>query len=341
MKVIRTTEYLPSVFNIDKYKDMDKLNPFEWLCLLRYRQFVYSNACSLAEKDQYTENELSFLIECDPIEEINSILSSPLELYDSFHTLKYLKDWDGEDVDRSIIETIDDMTVTDLTVWDYHYLVNMNNSANHHLKIKENEHIPYPVAINFMDYCSEAENQFNRLVNKEVEGDSWIKTFLRGRYPICINPYSNDEQLVEDLLVYINKLRTKLNINAQDFLKIGFQDLQKWASYQLLPLIDLQIWAKANNIRITNTVLCVSVFPTGLYGESNLIKSIQPIINDILGQDIHSKLEKALCRFVASEVWKNSDKYFPESKWGKTDWNGFTKDFIAHWLPIKNQEKMS
>lgn len=340
MKVIRTTEHLPSLFDIDKYKDMDKLNPFEWLCLLRHRQFVYSNACYLAEKDKYSEDELHLMVECDPKEEIENILESPFDIYDPLNTLKYIKDWDNSDLDRSIVETIDDMTVTDLTVWDFHHLAGMNHATNHHLKIEDNEHIPYPVAIPFMDYCAEAEKQFNKYIDKDMEEDSWIKTLLRGRYPVCINPYSNDEQLVEDLLCYVERLRAKLNINSQDFLKVSFQDLQRWASYQLLPIIDLQIWAKVHSIRITNTVLCVSVFPTGLYGESNLSKSIQPIINDWLDQDNFSKLEKALCRLVANEVWKNSDKYFPENKWNKTDWKEFTEKFIAHWLPIKHQEKI-
>ncbi|BCZ13381.1 hypothetical protein I8P62_02220 [Acinetobacter baumannii] len=340
MKVIRTTENLPNLFDITKYKDMDKLNPFEWLCLLRHRQLVYSNACYLAEKDKYSEDDLNFMMECDPKEEIDNILKAPFEIYDSLNTLKYMRDWDNDDLDRSIVETIDDMTVTDLTVWDFHHLVGMNHSASYHLKIDENEHIPYPVAINFMDYCSEAEKQFNKHTGRDNEGEPWLKTLLRGRYPVCINPYSNDEQLVEDLLSYVERLRIKLNINSQDFLKVGFQDLQRWASYQLLPIIDLQIWAKAHNIRITNTVICVSVFPTGLYGESNLSKSIQPIINDWLDQDNFSKLEKALCRLVASEIWKNPDKYFPENKWNKTDWKEFMEKFIAHWLPIKNQEKI-
>ncbi|WP_151810715.1 DUF6387 family protein [Acinetobacter bereziniae] len=338
-RIIKTTDELPSSFDINKYKNMDKLNPFQWLCLLRHRQFVYTNACLIAEKDKYTQDELTDLSECNPIEEIDKILDSPFDFFDSFHTLKYLKDWDNDDLNLSLVETIDDMTVTDLTVWDFHHLVGMNNATNYHLNIKDNEHIPYPIAINFMDYCGEAERQYRLYKNIELEDDSWIKTFIRGRYPICINPYSNDEQLVEDLLVYVHKLREKLNIDSDNYLKVGFQDLQKWASYQLLPLMDLQIWAKANNIRVTNTVFCVSAFPTGLYGESNLAKSIQPIINEFFDQDQFSRLERALCRFVASEVWKNSDKYFPENNWSKTNWNEFTKDFISHWLPIKHQEK--
>lgn len=339
MKVIRTTANLPELFDITKYKDMDKLNPFEWLCLLRHRQLIYSNACYLAEKDKYSEDELHFMMECEPKEEIENILKSPFDIYDPLNTLKYMRDWNTDDVDKSIIETIDNMTVTDLTVWDFHHLVGMNHAANYHLNIKDNEYIPYPVAINFMDYCWEADSQFNKIKPTGNEGDSWTKTMLKGRYPICINPYSNNEQLVEDLLCYVEKLRAKLNINSQDFLKVSFQDLQRWASYQLLPIIDLQIWSKVHNIRITNTVICVSAFPTGLYGESNLSKSIQPIINDWLNQDDFSKLEKALCRLVANEVWKDSSKYFPENKWQKTDWNDFMEKFIAHWLPIKHQEK--
>ena len=101
MKVIRTTENLPNLFDITKYKDMDKLNPFEWLCLLRHRQFVYSNACYLAEKDKYSEDDLIFMLECDPKEEIGNILKAPFEIYDSFNTVKYMRDWDNDDLNKA------------------------------------------------------------------------------------------------------------------------------------------------------------------------------------------------------------------------------------------------
>ncbi|MCH7352354.1 DUF6387 family protein [Acinetobacter sp. NIPH 2023] len=155
-------------------------------------------------------------------------------------------------------------------------------------------------------------------------------------YPVMINPYSNKDQLVNDILVYVENLREKLNINPDKYIKVDNQTLQKWASYNLLALMDLQIWAKVNNFKITNTVLCVSAFPTGVYGESNLAKSIQPIINDFFDFDGNSKFEIALSRFVAHEIWKDTDKYFPENIFNNSEWKEFANKFVERWLPKKD-----
>ncbi|SUC21440.1 Uncharacterised protein [Proteus mirabilis] len=50
----------------------------------------------------------------------------------------------------------------------------------------------------------------------------------------------------------------------------------------MFPLIDLKLWARANNCTITNKVLAVTLFPLGEYGEMNLIQTIIPFVDKIL-----------------------------------------------------------
>ena len=186
-----------------------------------------------------------------------------------------------------------------------------------------------------MDYCNESYKKTYNI--SEAFGSDILSQIYRGHYyPVMINPYSNKDQLVNDILVYVENLREKLNINPDKYIKVDNQTLQKWASYNLLVLMDLQIWAKANDFKITNTVLCVSAFPTGVYGESNLVKSIQPIINDFFDFDGNSKFEIALSRFVAHEIWKDTDKYFPENIFNNSEWQEFTNKFVERWLPKKD-----
>lgn len=343
-KILRTTQDLPKLFNLEKYRDMDKLNPFEWLLLLRHRIYIYDQVCVLEEGGPFTEEELNFFITCNPSEEINKLLENPLNLIDSFYTLKAVSDWNDDDLDESIIHLTNEATVRELSVSDYQELEMLNICAQVYLNIESNQSICYPVAVNFMQYCTEARTQygiFNKMPWESNKDNPYTNTLLGGYYPTLINPFSNDEQLVNDLLSYVHKLREDLNIDSTDYLTVDFQNLQKWASYQILPIMDLMIWSKSQDAKITNSVMCVAVFPTGIYGESNLAKSIFPLINDFFDCEHNSKQIKALSRFVASEIRKNSDKYFPENKWAKTDWNEFTKGFIAHWLPIKHSEKSS
>ncbi|WP_180113064.1 DUF6387 family protein [Acinetobacter sp. YH12073] len=340
-KIIRTTQNLPKLFDINKYKNTDRLNPFEWLLLLRHRIFIYENACISCGDFDYSEEELDFFGECDPSEEIEKLLANPLDLFDSYYTLKSVKDWNTDDLDQNINQAIYNMTVKDLTVSDYQELELLHDCTKIYLNIDDNESISYPAAVNFMQYCTEARRQygiFKDMPWADEESSIYHKTLTGGYYPTLINPYSNDEQLVNDLLGYVQKLREKLNINPNEFITVDFQNLQKWASYQILPIMDLLIWSKTQQAKITNSVLCVVAFPTGLYGESNLAKSIFPIINDFFNIELFSKQINGLSKFVASEIWKDSDKYFPENKWSKTDWNRFTKEFIEHWLPIKHSK---
>lgn len=341
-KIIRSSADLPKQFSLGKYKDMDKLNPFEWLLLLRHRIFLYENIRMISCDHDYTKEDMEFFVECDPSKEIQNILDRPLDLFDSLYTLKAVKDWGDDDLDRGIICLAGEVTVKDLSVSDYQELELLNGCTRFYLNIKNNESICYPMAVNFMQYCTEARLQYGVLKNMPWEEDEesiYNKTLTGGYYPTLINPFSNDEQLVSDLLNYVHRLREKLNIDPDDYSMIDFQSLQKWASYQILPIMDLMIWSKAYNTKITNSVMCVAAFPTGQYGESNLSKSVFPIIHDFFNLNNSSKFEQALSRFVASEIWKDSDKYFPETHWTKTDWNKFTKGFIAHWLPIKHSEK--
>lgn len=322
---------------------MDRLNPFEWLLLLRHRIHIYGQICVL-DDNTFTEEELDFLITCNPNEEINKLLETPLDLIDSFYTLKAVSDWNNDDLDENIIRMTNEATVRELSVSDYQELEMLNQCAQVYLNIESNESICYPVAVNFMQYCTEAKMQygiFNEMPWESNKDNPYTNTLPGGYYPALINPFSNDEQLISDLVDFVHKLRENLNINSSDYLSVNFQNLQKWAAYKILPIMDLIIWSKAKNAKITNSVMCVVVFPTGIYGESNLAKSIFPLINDFFTGELNSKSINALSRFVASEIRKNSDKYFPENKWTKTDWSEFTKGFIAHWLPIKHSEKSS
>lgn len=322
-KIIRTTKELPSEFDLDRYKNIDRLNPFEWLRLIQNRQFFFTFTCYALESNN--TNRLNAIKN-----DILKWFEEPFKIYDPTGGFNY-----EDDIEKCIAHNKKEMTVIDMSLQDFFIMQNEYDKANCFFEIDGNSGSLELNNINFMDYCNEYYKKTYNI--SEAFGSDILNQIYRGYYyPVMINPYSNKDQLVNDILVYVENLREKLNINPDKYIKVDNQTLQKWASYNLLALMDLQIWAKVNNFKITNTVLCVSAFPTGVYGESNLAKSIQPIINDFFDFDGNSKFEIALSRFVAHEIWKDTDKYFPENIFNNSEWKEFANKFVERWLPKKD-----
>ncbi|MEM7998956.1 DUF6387 family protein, partial [Morganella morganii] len=102
-------------------------------------------------------------------------------------------------------------------------------------------------------------------MNKETDDDEVIN--------IKIDLGYSDDIILNDLRKLIPIWRDELNVRTKNKQTVPSWEVtrKKIIEYSVFPLIDLKLWAKANNCTITNRVLAVTLFPLGEYGEMNLI----------------------------------------------------------------------
>lgn len=98
---------------------------------------------------------------------------------------------------------------------------------------------------------------------------------------LSINLHLPDYQIIEELKKLLPQYRKLLKSpNPQKQYKQS--DLSKILSYNILPLADLILWAKAENKTITLSVLAVSLFPDGSRGEEDIRKTIIPFMEKVI-----------------------------------------------------------
>lgn len=96
-----------------------------------------------------------------------------------------------------------------------------------------------------------------------------------------INTTAPDRVIFAELKQTLNQHRKMfgIEINADTFRE---SDPKRIIDYQVLPLLDLNIWEKLENKKITNTVLAAALFPHGTKGEYEIRATIKPFIDRII-----------------------------------------------------------
>lgn len=266
-KIIKSTDLIPPLFNIDNYVDMDKLTAFEWFYLLETRYMIYH---------EIFENGLSFWVMdglLTDIEEqeatqllIQNFFNNPLGLNLSIDFKKH----NGEILTIRVSDTNHssfmehNLPVSDFydsTFAFFHYVAKQNNIE---LGVGENKY--------------RSRKPILHIIEPLVSDD-----FIFVDYPITINPSYPDTVIIEELKKILIKIRDKRGIHDRNKV-LSKRDLINWASYKLLPYFDLKLLEIYNGIKITNSVICSVLYPKGEYGEDNLRKSVEPLRQKVLTQ---------------------------------------------------------
>ncbi|MCH7353910.1 MULTISPECIES: hypothetical protein [unclassified Acinetobacter] len=111
-KIIRTTKELPSEFDLDRYKNIDRLNPFEWLRLIQNRQFFFTFTCYALESNN--TNRLNAIKN-----DILKWFEEPFEIYDPTGGFNY-----EDDIEKCIAHNKKEMTVRDMSLQDFFIMQN-------------------------------------------------------------------------------------------------------------------------------------------------------------------------------------------------------------------------
>lgn len=118
----------------------------------------------------------------------------------------------------------------------------------------------------------------------EVVEPLYSEEYIFVDYPITINPYFPDHVLIDEFKKLLIKIRSKRSKDTSKYKSISYKDLISWASYKLLPYLDLKLLEIYEGIKITNPVICSVLYPKGEYGEDNLRKSVEPLRQKLLTQ---------------------------------------------------------
>ncbi|MCL6378628.1 hypothetical protein EXT57_14875 [Pectobacterium brasiliense] len=108
---------------------------------------------------------------------------------------------------------------------------------------------------------------------------------------ICL--LKQDEIILSELRELLKKWRVELDIpekvplikNSWDVIK------DKILSYRVFPLIDLMFWEEATSNRITNSVLAVTLFSNGEFGDLAISQTIRPFAKSLLEYETIDKIE--------------------------------------------------
>ncbi len=266
-KLIKTTDNLPPIFDITKYADMDKLSAFEWFFLIQSRFLLHI----------LLEDGLSFFIGSDKLTDveeqevmslaISSHLNNPLSL-DLF--IDYTKS-NNEKINIEISSSdhysfmSKHLPVNELYEDEFQSIQRMLKHSGVKLKSLGDDKPTYPIIDLLNSHFGFNVSQYD--------------------YPITINPYYPDHVILEEFKKILVVIRGKLGFNDRNK-SLSKKDLLNWASYKLLPYMDLKILELAENIKITNAVICSVLYQKGEYGEDTLRKSVEPIRKRILEETV-------------------------------------------------------
>ncbi|MHA3060713.1 DUF6387 family protein [Acinetobacter sp. ANC 4636] len=265
-KIIKSTDELPSIFNIDKYSDMDKLSAFDWFFLFQTRFLLHDLLENGLSTSFIPKNELS---EDEEDEAISQIIKTHLENPLSLDLVVNYTKHNGKNI------------VIDVSTSDHYSFMRKN------LPVSELYEDEFSKMQNFVEYTGGKFKEWNdekpyRPVADVINSSIGINVCLTD-YPITINPFYPDDVIIKELQKLLIKIREKIGFDKKNK-AISQKDLLNWASYKLLPYFDLKLFELYEGVKITNAVICSTLYPKGEYGEDNLRKSVEPIRKKILEQ---------------------------------------------------------
>ena len=105
---------------------------------------------------------------------------------------------------------------------------------------------------------------------------------------------SSDEEIITALQTMLPDLRKEYEIEPVKTEKIGLAKIRKLVDYNIIPMMDLLIWAKFKNVKISNMVLSRVLYPdftNEIRGEDHIKDTDRPVAEKSLNGETTRSLE--------------------------------------------------
>jgi hypothetical protein len=133
----------------------------------------------------------------------------------------------------------------------------------------ENSPVAYHSSILFGDYD---------LVRKQLLGLDSDQVSIKLDLGGC-----SDEELINDLRELLPKWRDELKISdPKKRMRKNDSFFRKIKNYRILPLLDLRIWEKINNVTIVQKILTLALYPNGEISEADFKTKVKDTEKKIL-----------------------------------------------------------
>jgi len=270
LKLIRTIDDLPKDFHLDKYNDLDKESAVFWHHALQKRIVLhfyliygmddFSSSLGFregADDGSLTEKETNNIKELAVLNNLKNPCSNELKFEFKRETGKVVEIDIYSDENLGYFKK--NLPVSDFTVKEFKFI----------------SHI--------------IEKYIDNKNYEEANEEECIQDFLTSNlkfwlspseYPICINPFYPDNVIFDELKLKLEEIRQKIKIDNRK--PVDRKDLIYWSSYGLLPFFDLKLWEILKNYKITRSVMAVTLYPKGQYGEDTIRKSVEPLYYEFL-----------------------------------------------------------
>ena len=254
----RKPEYCPSWFNIENYSICDSFSRYSWEYSILLRQLLI-NEISL--KDRTKKNGKKQLA--------NQLLINRLIEISSPKILLKASAMKSEESIPSFLEkekSISDLSYCDLlTIYE-------------NLQYQENKSLDYMKdIIKHRDECHEMFKEEDKKLGISDAHASWINYFDEGFYPndwsvfdnipqyeeddahITVNLRNNDEDIINSFKEWLQNTRQKTDIIRSN--RISDKELTKLSQFKILAYIDLFLWMKITDIRLTQYQIANLLYP--------------------------------------------------------------------------------
>ncbi|EAN9587884.1 hypothetical protein EOW58_24935, partial [Salmonella enterica] len=105
---------------------------------------------------------------------------------------------------------------------------------------------------------------------------------------------SSDEEIITTLQTMLPVLRKEYKIEPVKTEKIGLAKIRKLVDYNIIPMMDLLIWAKFKKVKISNMVLSRVLYPdftNEIRGEDHIKDTDRPVAEKSLNGETTRSLE--------------------------------------------------
>ncbi|MBJ8417466.1 DUF6387 family protein [Acinetobacter courvalinii] len=273
-KLIRTTDELPKEFRLDKYNDLDKQSAMFWHHAIQKRIILW----------YYLEYNLADF-------------SSSLGFGNNINNKKTLTKREVYEIKKTAVENIFYDPFSSYLLFDFKResgeVVEIDMYGGDNINCFK-KHLPVSnftiKELKFVNHV--VGNYINKELYAEAEDEKCVKDFLTenlnfwlspSEYPICINPFYPDNVIFDELKIKLEEIRNKIKIENRK--PVERKDLISWAAYGLLPFFDLKLWEIFMDYKITRSVMAVTLYPKGQYGEDTIRKSVEPLYLEFIEGD--------------------------------------------------------
>lgn len=178
---------------------------------------------------------------------------------------------------------------------------------------------PYKLAWHELDQekiGKEARKQATKLIETPVnqvakaaesQHSHWLKTIC-GRYDrisATVDITAPDEVLIEDFRVWLTQARRQLS-KVPSTGKSTRKQFKKWSDYQILPYLDLSIWALLEGITITHRLMGEAIFPSE--DEVDTTEKVRQTVAPLAEKLVSTEGIYSLAAQVQAEKLKNETK---------------------------------